>query len=176
MDQTERRTRVAASGLALRLDRVQPRPELRGGVSASSVGTGRDHALDRRFAVLGPAGGEGHVCEDRRSEKRVVGFPCRLQGTQEGFRGLLGLAEVEELNAAGQEIGLGECAGEGLASGVRRLGQESASQTGMLQDRGVKYGRRHGPVEVPMGTGNGLEVLAHRDRLPCDTRLRGDAG
>jgi hypothetical protein len=43
------------------------------------------------------------VRKDRSAEKRVVGFAGGLQGAYVGGVGLVGLAQVEELDASGEQ-------------------------------------------------------------------------
>jgi len=76
--------------------------------AAPGVGASGDHALGCSLAVTREAGDERGVGQDRRAQERVVRFPRRLEGSQECVVRLLRLTQIEELDAPGKEIGLGQ--------------------------------------------------------------------
>lgn len=115
-DQVQRSTCVAAPGLALGFDGVQPCEQLGRGRPAAGAGAGGDHPLDGCITVACPAGNERGVREDPRAEQRGVSLARGLEGAQQSLLGPVGVAQVEELDPSGEQIGLSECRALGLAT------------------------------------------------------------
>ena len=70
--------------------------------AAARVGAGGAHPVGCLVAAADPAGNECRVRQDRRSEQGVIGFPGGLQRADERRVGVVGLAQVEELDPPGQ--------------------------------------------------------------------------
>jgi site-specific recombinase XerD len=69
------RVRPAMVSHSSPLHGVEPGHELGRGGSSAGVGPGGAHPVGELVGTLGPAGHEGRVRQDRRTEQRVVGFP-----------------------------------------------------------------------------------------------------
>lgn len=147
-------TDVAAARLALGLDTVEPRPHLGGCRRTPGHGAGSGHTLDHRSALTGPSGDKRTVGQDCRTEQRLVGFLGGLEGADVCLGGLVGFAQVEELDAPGHQAGFGQCAGEDGARQAGRLGEERGAEAGVLDDRGVHLGGLHGPVKATVRGGD----------------------
>ena len=103
--------------------------------------------------------------QDRRSEQGVIGFPCRLQRADERRVGVVGLAQVEELDPPGQQQGLGQGRGKDRVADPRRLAEQVNAQAGVLDDRRVQVRGLNIGVEAPVGGCDGRVVACHGGRL-----------
>jgi hypothetical protein len=80
------------------------------------------------------------VGQDRRAEQRIVGLACGLECEQQGVSGAVGLAGVEELDASGEEVRLGQCGGDRSAGVSDGFGEQGAAEAGVGLHRGVQGG------------------------------------
>ena len=113
--------------------------------------------------------------QDRRSEQGVVGFPGRLQRADERRVGVVGLAQVEELDPPGQQQGLGQGGGQDGVADPGRLAEQLNAQAGVLDDGRVQVRGLDVGVQAPVGGGDGRVVACHGGRLD-DARGPLDSG
>ena len=78
--------------------------------------------------------------QDGRTEQGVVGFTGRLQGTDECRVGVVGLAQVEELDTPSQQQGLGQGGGDDGVADPFGFAEQVGAEAGVLNDRGVQVG------------------------------------
>jgi hypothetical protein len=165
VDQPQRLAGAAADRLAFGFDRIEPGQELRRGRAAPGVGAGGAHPVGCLVSAAHPAGDKCRVCQDRRSEQGVIGFTGCLQCADERRVGVVGLAQVEELDPPGQQQGFGQGGGQNRVADPGCLAEQVNTHAGVLdyglvQVRGLDIG-----VEAPVGGRDGRIVAGHRGRL-----------
>ena len=101
--------------------------------------------------------------QDRRAEQGVVGFTGRLQGADEGRVGVVGLAQVEELDAPGQQQGLGQGGGDDGVAYAFGFAEQVGAEAGVLDHRRVQVGGQHAGVHAAVRNGD-RRVVTGDDR------------
>ena len=99
--------------------------------------------------------------QDRRAEQSVIGLPGRLQCADERRVGVVGLAQVEELDPPGQQQGLGQGRGENRVADPGCLGEQVNAHAGLLDDGRVQVRGLDIGVQAPVGGGDGRVVACH---------------